>query len=238
MVVSRYGQWWIGHLALYRPQLCIILLVHCGLHWYGLAHIRLHTASYTFCFQFQVLLFKVRAGSYSWWLQLQRRGQLTGVWITAVSHRVARCFKRLLFGSIRLRSHLVEVFLEPCLAVMEWWGRWSRKEVGSPEDYIVSYKSKWNKLQPTCTIDSSWFWLRIAALRIAAGDPNGPAIGSKSIRWCLFVCRDILWWATVDISFLIDIKRTFFDRKDVWWCLSRDIAGMLHDSHANHQVQM
>jgi hypothetical protein len=32
------------------------------------------------------------------------------------------------------------VILEPSLAVMEEGGRWSRKDVGSPEDYIVSYK--------------------------------------------------------------------------------------------------
>jgi len=112
------------------------------------------------------------------------------------------------------------------------------KEVGSPEDYIVSYKSKWNEWQPTCIFNSSWIRLCIAALRIAARDSNGPPISSKSVPCCLFVCSDILWWTTADISFLIDIKWTFFNGNEVWWSLSQDIAGILRESHAKHQVLM
>jgi len=171
-------------------------------------------------------------------LQLQRRGELTGVCIAAASQWVAHCLKPLLFSSTLPQWPLVEVFLEPWLAVVEWWGRWSRKEVGSPEDYIVSHKSKWNKWQPTCTFNSSWIRLCIAALRIAAGHSNSTAICCKSVRYCLFVCRDILWWTTADISCLIDIKRSFLNRKEVWWCLSQDIARILHESQANHQVIM
>jgi len=33
-------------------------------------------------------------------------------------------------------------------------------------------------------------------------------------------------------------KRIFFDGKDVWWCLSQDITGILHESHTNQQVFM
>ena len=110
--------------------------------------------------------------------------------------------------------------------------------MGSPEDYIVSYKSKWNDWQPTCTFNSSWIQLSIAELCIAAGDSNGRAICSKSVRCCLCVCRDISWWTTPDISCLIGITRKFFNGEDVWWCLSQDIAGMLLESHANHQVLM
>jgi len=226
------------HIALNIPQLCIILLVDRPLHQYGLTQIGLHAAAHSCGFRLYIHGLNVRPGSDFRWVQLQHRGELTGVCIAAVSHRVAHCLKRLSFGSIRLHSHLVEVFLEPSLAVVEWWGRWSRKEVGSPEEYIVSYKSKWNEWQPTCTFNSSWIWLRIGSLRIAAGDSNGPAICSKSVRCCVFVWRDISWWTTVDISFLTDMNSTFFDGKDDWWCLSEDIAGMLHESHTNHQVLM
>ena len=61
---------------------------------------------------------------------------------------------------------------------------------------------------------------------------------SMSVRWCLFVYRDILSWMTADISCLINIKRTFRNGKDVWWCLSPDIARMLTESHANYRVPM
>jgi len=59
---------------------------------------------------------------------------------------------------------------------------------------------------------------------------------SQSVRRCLLVYRDKLRWTTADISCLIDIKRSFFDGKEVWWCLSQDIATILHESHANYQV--
>jgi len=180
----------------------------------------------------------VHPGSYVRWLQLQCRGGLTGVCIAAESHQVAHWLKHLSLGSIRLQSHMVQVCLGTWLAVVEWWGRWSRKEVGSPEHSIVSYKSKWNEWQPTCTINSSWILLRIGAQRIAAGDSNSHAICSKLVRCWLFVHRDTSWWTTADISYLRDITRTFFDGKDVWWFLSQDIARILHESHANYQVIM
>jgi len=80
--------------------------------------------------------------------------------------------------------------------------------------------------------------LHIAARHIAAEDSNGPVICSKSVQCCLCVSRDKLWWMIADISFLIDIKMTFFDGIDDWWCLSQDIAGILHESHTNHQFLM
>ena len=236
MEVSYYRQRWIGHIALYVPQLCVILLVDDCLHRYGLTHVRSHPASYSCCFRFHVIFSNVRPWSHFRWLQLQLRAELTGVCVAAVSHWVAHCSKRLLFSSIRPQSHLVEVFLEPWLAVVEWWGRWSWKEVGSPEDYIVSYKSKWNEWQPTCTFKSVWIRLRIAAMRTAAGYSISPVICIQSVWCCLIVCKDISWWTTADISLLIDITRTFFDGKDFWWCLSQVIAGILHESHAHNQV--
>jgi len=184
--VSHYGQRWIGHVALYVPQLCVKLLVDSHLLPDGLTHIESYAASYSCCFRFYVLFWNVCPGSYFRWLQLQSRSGITGVCVTAVFHWVAHCLKRLSFSSIRLQLHQVEVFLEPSLAVVEWWGRLSRKEVGSPEDYIVSYKSKSKEWQPTRTFKSSWIRLCIAAMRIAAADSNSSAIGSKSVVVCLF----------------------------------------------------
>jgi len=137
------------------------------------------------CFLFLLLpvlrtFLNVCSESYFRWLQLRHCGGLTGVCVAAVTRQVAPCVKRLSFGSIRLQSHLEEVFREPWLAVVEMWGRWSRKEVGSAEDYIVSYKSKWNEWQPTCTFHSSWI-----LLCIAAGDSNGRA---SSVSWSNVVC--------------------------------------------------
>jgi hypothetical protein len=118
------------------------------------------------------------------------------------------------------------------------WERWSPKVVGSAEDYIVSYKSKWNAGQPTCTFNSSWILFQIGALHIAAGDSNGRKICSKSVQSCLYVYRDTLRRTTADISCLIDIERTFFNGKKVCWSVSQDIAGILHESHANYEVIM
>jgi len=61
---------------------------------------------------------------------------------------------------------------------------------------------------------------------------------SKSVWCCLSVYRVTSRWTTADISCLIDLQSSFFDRKDVWWCLSQDIAGILHEPHANYQVIM
>jgi len=179
MVVSRYGKRWIGHVALYVPQLCVTLFVDSLLPRNELTQICSHAVCDSSGFWYCVLFPNVCPGSYCRWLQLQRCSGLTGVCVAAVSCRVAHCLKRLSFGSIRLQSHQVDVFLEPSRAVAEWWGRWSRKEVGSPEDYIASYKSKWNEWQPSYTFNSSWIRLRIAALRIAAGHSNDHAISSK-----------------------------------------------------------
>ena len=59
---------------------------------------------------------------------------------------------------------------------------------------------------------------------------------SQSVLLCLLVYRDTSRWTKADIAWLIDIKRWFFEGKDVWRCLSQDIAGILHESHANYQL--
>jgi hypothetical protein len=130
------------------------------------------------------------------------------------------------------------VFLQLWLADVKRWRSWSWKEVGSPEDYIVRYKSKWNEWQPSCTVNWSWILLRISALRIATGDSNGPAIWCKWVQCCLFIYRDTSWCMTADIPCLIKLKTTSFVGKEVWWSLSHDIAGILRESHTNHQVKM
>jgi len=58
----------------------------------------------------------------------------------------------------------------------------------------------------------------------------------QSVGCFLLVYWDTSRWTTADISCLIDIKWSFFDGKDVWWCLSQDIAGILHESPTHYQV--
>ena len=120
MEVSHYGQRSIDQVALHVLQLGVMLLVDRCLHRFGLIHIRSHAASHCCCLQFYTVFLYVRPGSCFWWLQLQHWSGLTGVCGAAVSHRVAHRLSRLLFGSIRLQLYLVEVFLEPSLAVVEW----------------------------------------------------------------------------------------------------------------------
>ena len=61
---------------------------------------------------------------------------------------------------------------------------------------------------------------------------------SLSVQHCWLVYRDILRWMTADISCLIDMKKSFFDGKNVWWCFYQHIAGIFHESHAHFQVIM
>ena len=50
---------------------------------------------------------------------MQRRAGHTGVSVTAVSQLVAHCMKPLLVGSIRICSHLAELFMQPYIAPVE-----------------------------------------------------------------------------------------------------------------------
>jgi hypothetical protein len=125
--------------------------------------------------------------------------------------------------------HLVVAFLEQWLAVVERWGRWSRKHVGSPEHYILIYKSKWNEWQPTCCFNSGWILLHIGALRIPTGGSNSPGICIKSV--CCWLChyRNTSWSMTADISCSIHIKMTFFDWQNFWWCCLKTSPGSYTD---------
>ena len=213
MEVSRYRQRFISLLACYVPQLCITLSVDRRLHRCGLTHIASHASSYCCWFRFYLLFLIVHPGSYFLWQQLQHRGGLTCVCVAAVSHWVAHCVNHLSFSSIRLQSHLVEVFLEPSLAVVEWWRRWSRNEVGCPEEYIIRFKSKCNEWQPTCTFNWSGIWQRMAGLHIAAwGLRRSCDLQWVSRMW--FVClqghivMNNSWFDIVDMC-----KKDIFQRK-------------------------
>jgi len=61
---------------------------------------------------------------------------------------------------------------------------------------------------------------------------------SRSNDVCLFICRDTLMWTTAEIICLINIRRKFFHREEVWWCLSQQIGGILHEAHTNYEVMM
>jgi hypothetical protein len=218
-----------SHSSLLTPAVCYTVgWLSSTSIWIG-SHSITCCIFYTCCFLIYLLFSNVPPGSYFPWLQLQRCCELTGACVVTMSHWVANCLKCLSSGLFRLQLHLVEVFLDPWLAVVEWWGRWSQKEVGSPGHYRVSYQSRCNEWQPTWTINSSWIHLRIAA-----GDANGPAICSKLVRCCVFICMDLSRWPTADISVLIDMFRTFSDRKDIWWCSPQEITRNLHESQSNH----
>jgi len=146
--------------------------------------------------------------------------------------------KRLLFGSIGPRLLWVDVFLQPWLDGVEPWGRWPRSEVGSAEDYIVNYKSKWNEWQPTCRFNSSWIRRHIGSLRIVAGDSDSRPICTKSVWCCLFVYTNTSRWTSADMSYLIYMKRKLFDGNVVWWCWSQDSARRSPESHVTYHVIM
>jgi hypothetical protein len=181
MEICRYRKRKIGHSALYIPLLCIMFLVSLRLHRYALNHIRSHASSTTCCVQFNVPFFNVSAGWYVRCLHLEQCGGLTGVYIAAVSRQVAHSVKSLTLSLIRRTLHIEEVFQEAWLAVVETWGRWSRKDVGSAEDFILCSKYKWNEWEPTCMFNSKWI-----LLHIAARDCNDHAISvSRSDVGCL-----------------------------------------------------
>jgi len=122
--VSHCRQRQIGNGALYAHQLNIIWLVNHRLPRYGVTHIGSHAAGYSCSVRFHLPLLNLCPGSDFRWLQLQRRGGLTGVCVAAVSQLMEHCTKRLSFRSIPIQSHLVQVLVEPWLAVVERWGRW------------------------------------------------------------------------------------------------------------------
>ena len=118
MEICHCREWWIGHKALYIPQLYTILLVDRLLHWYGETQIRLHATSDHCWVCFYVLFWNMSSGPYFWWVQLQHRGGPTGVCVAAGSQPGAYWIKCPSFGSIWIRSHRHEVFVKPWIAVV------------------------------------------------------------------------------------------------------------------------
>jgi len=140
----------------------MILLVDCILQRDWATHIWSHTASYYRSVRCYVLLFTLRPWPYLWWLQSQRRGGLTGICIAAVSLRGAHSMKRPAFGAIRIQSLHSEVFVDPWFAPVEMVSKMIMKS-GKSWEYILSYKSQWNKWQSTCMFNWSFILLHMAA---------------------------------------------------------------------------
>jgi len=57
---------------------------------------------------------------------------------------------------------------------------------------------------------------------------NCPVICSMSVRCLVFVYRDSYMLMLAEIWSVSNINWTFFDRKDIWWCLSYEIPAILH----------
>lgn len=212
MEVCLYPKCQLGRAACYILQTCVIGIVNHHWHWYGLSHIRLHAASYSCSFLFYVTFLHLRQGSYCRWLRLQHRSVQIGVCIHSVSCHVVCCLKRLWFGSIWPQWNLVAVFLKPWLHCVERCGRWSRNQLGRAADYMVSYQSKWNEWQWTCTVNSCWILLCIVALLISAEDTNSRTMCSKLVWYYLFVYSDTSRWMTAEISRLIHWIWTIINR--------------------------
>jgi hypothetical protein len=176
----------------------------------------------------------VRLGPYFWWQQLPRRSGLTGMCVAAVSRPGAHWMKCPSFGLDRIESHQAEVFVEPWLAVVEKVRKMITK---SGKSWGIYSKLQVTKEWMTVNLHVQLkFYLAAYSCKLQ----GIPMVQQFAVSWsdvvCLCVFRDTLKWATADISCLIHTKKKFFDGEDVWWCLSKHIAGILHESHANYRV--
>jgi len=135
----------IGHMTIYIYTLCIIQSLHCHLPLYRFTLIVLHAASDSCCLPFYRPFQNVWLRSYLWSLHFLHRGGSTAICIVTVSPRAAHQMNCLLVGSIRIRSHLAEVFKVLWFAGVAMERNMMTKEMGSPEEYIVSFKSKRNQ---------------------------------------------------------------------------------------------
>jgi len=69
-----------------------------------------------------------------------------------------------------------------------------------------------------------------------AGVSHSPAMCNMSVRCCLYVNRDTLWCSTAAIAWLSAIYSTLSHGKDICWCLSQRLPGIIHVTDANNQV--
>jgi hypothetical protein len=234
MEVCHCGPGSLGHGNMYVPQPYILLSVDHLLHRSGATHVQLHAGSYYYWVWFNICFWNVRPGPNFGWLQLQRRGGLTGVCIAAVSQLGAHSMKRLSFGLIQNESHLTEGLVKQWVLVVE-----------NVRKMITKSGKSWEILTPL-QVTMEWMTVNLHILL-----KFYPTVYScklqviPTVPWfavsrfdvvCVCVFRDTLKWATADIWCLIDTTRKFFDGKDVWWCLSKHIAAIWHQTHGSYLV--
>jgi hypothetical protein len=80
--------------------------------------------------------------------------------------------------------------------------------------------------------ESYWVWLQVS------GVSHRPAICNQSVRCCQCDNRDQLRCMTAEKAQLLDMNRLKFKRKDVCWCLSQIIPGILHETNAKNYVML
>jgi len=61
---------------------------------------------------------------------------------------------------------------------------------------------------------------------------------NNSVQCFLVVYKDSLLCMAAEIAWLTDMNRTFFMGKDVCWCLSQIIPGILHETDTNNQIML
>jgi len=71
-----------------------------------------------------------------------------------------------------------------------------------------------------------------------AGVSHHLAIGNQSVQGCVYFSMDRLSCTIAEIWWLSDINMTFFEGKDVGWCLSQKIPGMMPETQANNPVML
>jgi len=126
-----------------------------------------------------------------------------------------------------------------CVAMIWWCG------IGEEDDnekkwevlmniYLGSCQNGINSSLHVCyTEDESCYgWMQVA------GVSHHPAICNTLGRCCSFVYQDELRCKTAGISGCSDRNMTFFEGKDVFWCSSKNIPGILHETDSKHHVML
>jgi len=233
MEICRYKKRYIGYVALYVPQLCVIFSADHRWHRYGLTHIRSHAASYSCCFRCYVHFFKCAS-----WVMFSVATIAASRW----TNWCLRCCWVSPRGALR-EAPVVRLDSAPIApggsvsGSMACCCRIVRK-------MMTKRSGKCWRLSSELQVKMEWVNANLHVqfkLNPAVYSRRGFQRSrdfSKLVWCCLFVYRVTSSWTTADICCLIDLKRSFFDGKDVWWCLSHDIAGIVHESHANYQVIM
>jgi hypothetical protein len=126
-----------------------------------------------------------------------------------------------------------------CLSMMCWWGiRGDGDNLRMWETLRTIKLASFQNVISSCQHDrytqdeSCWVWLQVA------GVSDHAAICNKSVWWCVCITRDILQCTTAGIAFLLDIHKMLVEGKEVCWCLSQKIPGILHENDANNRVML